>query len=278
MTWQLTHAGLPDNLTRWKLLRLVEVARRQLGLSKGAVSYLRLAISLTTDGDYVKGRICAFWASVTEIAASLGMDRRQIGRIEAELADRGLIQKTSTNRSRRGGQRLEGVIQHEFGINLAPLIAQAREIECLAQQAIREQTEAKSLRKQINKLFARIRELDCDEAERIADALLPNHRPSTIQSFQRLKQIAAALEAVLSDFMEEDRRVEMSHQCDISTLPNTKPKKIEKICIAEKRRAPQPIRPLPHRSGFWLLSGSASTSHFMHRVSVMVMLPKNSAW
>ncbi|WP_323033067.1 hypothetical protein [Paracoccus sp. (in: a-proteobacteria)] len=127
-------------------------------------------------------------------------------------------------------------------MNLAPLIARAREIQGLAQQAIHEQIEAKSLRKQINTLFARIRELDCDEAEQIADALLPNHRPSTIQSFQRLKQIAAALEAVLSDFMGEDRRVEMSHQCDISTLPNTKAKRIKKTCSAETRPASQPIR------------------------------------
>ena len=100
MMQHLTHAGLPADLTRWQLLRLVETARRPLGLSKSAVGCH--AIGLTTDGDFAKDRICAFWASVTEIAASLSMERRQITRIEAELIERGLIHKSSTNRSRLG--------------------------------------------------------------------------------------------------------------------------------------------------------------------------------
>jgi replication initiation protein RepC len=245
MTQHLTHAGLPDDLTRWQLLRLVEVARRKLGLSKGAVSYLRLAIGLTADGDFAKGRICAFWASVTEIAASLGMERRQIARIEAELIIRGFIHKSSTDRSRRSGHRLRGVILHEFGINLAPLIGQALEIQVLAQKAIEEQIEAKSLRKQINKLFESIRKLGSVEAERVADALLPNHRPSTIQNFQRLRQVAASLEAVLSDFTTDVGAGEMSHPCDISTPPNTNLNQIDKTCRAENRSVPQPIRTTP---------------------------------
>lgn len=252
MTQHLTHAGLPADLTRWQLLRLVESARRSLGLSKGAVGYLRHAIELTTDGDFAKGRICAFWASVTEIAASLGMERRQITRIEAELIERGLIHKSSTNRSRRSGHRLHGVIRHEFGINLAPLIERAREIQALAHRAMQEQVEAKALRKQINKLFERIRGLGCDEAELAADAVLRNHRPSTIQSFQRLRQVAAALEAVLADFSADAGRGEMSHQCDISTLPNTNPEQIDKTCRAENRVARRPIRTTPAQ--VWLLA------------------------
>ena len=252
MTQHLTHAGLPDNLTRWQLLRSVEVARRSLGLSKGAISYLRHAIGLTMDGDFAKGRICAFWASVTEIAASLGMERRQITRIETELIALRLIHKSSAERSRRSGHRLHGVIQHEFGINLAPLIGRAREIQKLAQRAMQEQIEAKALRKQINKLFGRIRTLDCDSAAEAADAILPSHRPSTIQSFQRLKQIVAALEAVLDDFSTDDGGGEMSHRCDISTLPNTNLHQINKTCRAEKRVGPRPIRATPEQ--VWLLA------------------------
>lgn len=248
----LTHAGLPGDLTRWQLLRLVETARRGLGLSKGAVSYLRHAVSLTTDGDFAAGRICAFWASVTEIAAVLGMERRQIGRIEAELMAKRLIHKSSTDRSRRSGHRLHGVIRHEFGINLAPLIDRAREIQALAQQTMQEQIEAKAPRKQINKLFGRIRELGCEAAGDAADTILPNHRSSTIQSFQRLKQIAAALEAVLDDFSTDAGAGEMSHQCDISTLPNTNLNQIDKTCRAEKQARPRPIRTTPEQ--VWLLA------------------------
>lgn len=252
MTQHLTHAGLPADLTRWQLLQMVETARRALGLSKGAVSYLRHAIGLTTDSDFTKGRICAFWASVTEIAASLGMDRRQIARIEAELITRGLIHKSSADRSRRSGHRLRGVIRHEFGINLAPLIGRALEIRALAQQAMQEQIEAKALRKQINKLFERIRGLDSGAAEEAADAILSNHRPSTIQSFQRLKQVAEALEAVLDDFSTGAGGGEMSHQCDISTLPNTNLNQIDKTCRAEKRAGARPIRTTPQQA--WLLA------------------------
>lgn len=252
MTQHLTHPGLPADLTRWQLLQMVETARRALGLSKGAVSYLRHAVGRTADGDFAKGRICAFWTSVTEIAASLAMERRQIARIEAELIERGLIHKSSADRSRRSGDRLHGVIRYEFGINLAPLIGRAQEIRALAQRAVQEQIEAKSLRRQINKLFGRIRALDCGAAEDAADAILPNHRPSTIQSFQRLKQIAAALEAVLDDFSTDDRGGEMSHRCDISTLPNTNLNQINKTCRAESRAGPRPIRTTPEQ--VWLLS------------------------
>ncbi|MDO5622861.1 MAG: helix-turn-helix domain-containing protein [Paracoccus sp. (in: a-proteobacteria)] len=118
---QLTHSGLPEGLSRWKLFHLIEVARRKIGLSKGAIAYLRCAITATDDGDFAKGRICAFWTSVTEIAAFTGIDRRQIARIEAELIATGLIAKSCTDRARRSGSRLRGVIRHEFGINLAPL-------------------------------------------------------------------------------------------------------------------------------------------------------------
>ena len=252
MTRHLTHPGLPADLTRWQLLQMVETARRALGLSKGAVSYLRHAIGRTADGDFTKGRICAFWTSVTEIAASLAMERRQIARIEAELIARRLIHKSSADRSSRSGQRLHGVIQHEFGINLAPLIERAQEIRALAQRAMQEQIEAKCLRKQINKLFGRIRALDCGSAADAADAILPNHRPSTIQSFQRLKQIAAALEAVLDDFSTDADGGEMSHQCDISTLPNTNLNQINKTCRAEKRAGRRPIRTTPEQ--IWLLA------------------------
>ncbi|WP_323009726.1 hypothetical protein [Paracoccus sp. (in: a-proteobacteria)] len=135
-------------------------------------------------------------------------------------------------------------------MNLAPLIERAQEIRALAQRAMQEQIEAKSLRKQINKLFGRIRALDCGSAEGAADAILPNHRPSTIQSFQRLKQIAAALEAVLDDFSTGAGGGELSHRCDISTLPNTNLNQINKTCRAEKMVGSRPIRTTPEQVWF----------------------------
>lgn len=60
MTQHLTHGGLPDGMTRWQFFGLIESAGRQLGRSKGAFFYIKVAISNTTDEDYAAGRICGF--------------------------------------------------------------------------------------------------------------------------------------------------------------------------------------------------------------------------
>lgn len=245
MTQHLTHGGLPDGMTRWQFFGLIESARRQLGLSKGAIAYLKVAISRTMDEDFLAGNICSFWTSVTKIAAQSGLDRRQVARIEADLIQRELLAKTASDHSRRGGSRKDGKIGHEFGINLAPLIARAAEIQAAARMATFEEEEAERLRARIRKLFGDIRRLCLDGAVEAAEEILPNRRPSTIQSFERLKQVAEALEAVWDDFSTEVSRGEKSHQCDISPALNTSKENINKTCRAAKQRATQPIRTTP---------------------------------
>lgn len=134
MTQHLTHGGLPEGMTRWQFFGLIESARRQLGLSKGAIAYLKVAITNTMDEDFLTGRICSFWTSVTKIAAQAGLDRRQVARIEAWLIEQGFLIKSASDHSRRGGHRKGGKIRHEFGINLAPLIARAGEVEAAAEK------------------------------------------------------------------------------------------------------------------------------------------------
>ena len=245
MSAPLTHNGLPAGMSRWQLFGFVEKARRQLGLSKGAVAYLKVAISRTMDEDYVAGRICSFWTSVTKISAQACLDRRQVARIEADLIERGMLAKSASDHSRRGGSRRDGQIGHEFGINLAPLIERAAEIQVAARKAAFEDQEAERLRTQIKKLFGDIRRLGFDGAMEAAEAVLPNRRPSTVQSFERLRQVAEALEAVWEDFSVEIGRGEMSHQCDISPPLNTDKEKKYKTCRAKKARQPQPVRITP---------------------------------
>lgn len=60
MTRHLTHNGLPSGMTRWQFFGLIERGRRQLGLSKGAIAYLKVAISNSMEEDFVAGRICSF--------------------------------------------------------------------------------------------------------------------------------------------------------------------------------------------------------------------------
>ena len=246
MTQHLTHGGLPNGLTRWQFFGLIESARRQIGLSKGAVSYLKVAISNTMDEDFLAGRICSFWTSVTKIAAQAGLDRRQVARIESDLIRRGLLTKTASDHSRRVGCRRDGKIGNEFGINLAPLIARAVEIQVAARKAAFEEEEAERLRIRIKKLFGDIRRLHFDSAMEAAEEILPNRRPSTIQSFERLKQVAEALEAVWEDFSAEVSRGKKSHQCDILPALNTSKENINKTCRAEKpREARLPLRTHP---------------------------------
>lgn len=245
MTQHLTHGGLPDGMTRWQFFGLIESARRQLGLSKGAIAYLKVAISNTMDEDYVAGRICGFWTSVTKTASQAGLDRRQVARIEGSLIERGFLAKSASDHSRRGGSRRDGRIGHEFGINLAPLIARAAEIQAAARMATFEEEEAERLRARIRKLFGDIRRLCLNVATEAAEEILPNRRPSTIQSFERLKQVAEALEAVWEDFSAEISRGEKSHQCDISPPPNTSKENINKTCRAEKQREARPVRVCP---------------------------------
>jgi len=245
MTQHLTHTGLPDGMTRWQFFGLIKRGRRQLGLSKGAIAYLKVAISNTMDEDFVAGRICSFWTSVTKIAAQAGLDRRQIARIEGDLILRGLLAKTASDHSRRAGSRRDGKIGNEFGINLAPLIARAVEIQAAAQKAAFEEEEAERLRRRIKKLFGDIRRLCFDGAMKAAEEVLPNRRPSTIQNFERLRQVAEALETVWEDFSAQIGRGEKSHQCDISPALNTSKENISKTCRAERRRDVQPVRTTP---------------------------------
>ncbi|MGJ8596788.1 helix-turn-helix domain-containing protein [Sulfitobacter sp.] len=253
MTQHLTHCGLPEGVTRWQFLGLIQTARRQLGFTKGAVAYLKVAISCTQDEDFKAGRICAFWTSVTKIAGRAELDRRQVARIEADLIDREFLGKSASDHSRRGGSRKEGAIGHEFGINLAPLINRASEIQSAARKAMFEENESDRLRAQIRKLFGDIRKLRMDGACEAASNVLPNSRPSTIQCFSRLKQVAEALEAVWKDFSAEASRGEKSHQCDISPSLNTVKEKKSKTCRSAEAVDQRPIATRPAQAA--LLAG-----------------------
>ncbi|KGM89660.1 Replication protein C N-terminal domain protein [Roseovarius mucosus DSM 17069] len=245
MTQHLTHGGLPDGMTRWEFFGLIESARRQLGLSKGAIAYLKVAISRTMDEDFLAGNICSFWTSVTKIAAQAELDRRQVARIEADLVERRLLAKTASDHSRRAGSRRDGKVGHEFGINLAPLIVRVAEIQAAARKAAFEKEEAERLRIRIKKLFGDLRRLGSDGAMEAAEEILPNRRPSTIHNFERLKQVTEALEAVWEDFSAEVSRGEKSHQCDISPALNTSKENINKTCRVAIQRDTQPVRTTP---------------------------------
>ena len=168
MTQALTHNGLPASLTRWQFFGLIQTARRQLDLSKGAIGYLKVAIGCTQDEDFKTGRICAFWTSATKTAGRAEVDRRQVARIEVDLIEHRFLEKSASDHSGRGGSRKNVAISHEFGINLAPLINLADEIQAAARKALFEVDEGDRLRARVRKLFGDIRKLQMDDASEAA--------------------------------------------------------------------------------------------------------------
>lgn len=210
MTHVLKHRGLPDGMTRWELYSYLVKAAKHFGLTHAALKYLRFAISKTQDQDYAANRICAIWPSVAETASQLDTDPRQIARAEALLVDLGLIIKSSATRCRRYGVRSENLIRYAYGINLAPLVERAREIELAARKACFEKDEAKRLRLHIPKLLERVGIAGDSSAAAAAEAILPSRRPSRIWRYDRLKEVADALEALIDTLGEEPVAVEMS--------------------------------------------------------------------
>jgi len=165
---------------------------------------------------------------VTKIAGRAKLDRRQVARIKADLIEHGFLGKPASDHSGRGGSRKDGAIGHEFGINPAPLINWA----------------------------GYIWKLRVDGACEAASNVLPNSRPSTIQSFNRLKQVAEALEAVRKNLSAEAIRGEKSHHCDISPSLNTVKEKKSKTCSGAKTIDQRPLATRPSQAA--LLAGRES--------------------
>ena len=160
--------------------------------------------------------IDTLWRSVSETASQLEVDPRQIARAEARLAGLGFIVKSSAARCRRYGVMSENVIRYAFGINLAPLVDRAREIETAERRACFEKEEAKRLRLHIPKLLELVRTSGDASAEEAAEVILP---PRRFWRYARLKEIADALEALIKTLADVSVAVEMSDRCDANVAP-----------------------------------------------------------
>ncbi|MBQ2262422.1 MAG: hypothetical protein II336_13745 [Loktanella sp.] len=234
MSATLTHRGLPADITPYRLKHLLQQSRTALGLSTGAVRYLAFAIENCQPADFQNGRICAIWHSLERLANIFGMSRRQIGRIEAELVDAGLIRRTYPERKSRSGDRSEGLIKRAAGINLAPLIEQAEYIRLLVSRQMRADEDQKRLREHIQGLFRQIRALENDVADEAATSILPRRRPVELTDIGKMQEIAEALEAVLSDFSTGVSQPEMSVRSDKNVRLITNKEKKHKTRMAEK--------------------------------------------
>ncbi|UWR15611.1 helix-turn-helix domain-containing protein [Sulfitobacter sp. M368] len=234
MSVRLVHGGLPSDITPYQLKRFLKRARVSLGLSKGAIEYLVFAIDNCQPSDFVQGRICAIWHSLERLAQNFGLSKRQVGRIEAELVDAGLILRTYPERKSRSGDRADGVIKRAAGINLAPLIEQAEYVRSLVSRQMQADEDQKRLREHIQGLFRQIRELGKADADEAATSILPRRRPTELNDIAKMQEVAEALEAVLSDFSTDCGPPNMTVGSDENVRLNTNKEKKTKTCMAEK--------------------------------------------
>lgn len=236
MSMRLTHSGLPADITPYRLKLLLQQARTALGLSAGAVQYLAFAIENCQPSDFQQGRICAIWHSLERLGTIFRLSKRQIGRIEAELVEAGLIKRTYPERKSRSGDRVDGVIKRAAGINLAPLIEQAEYIRLLVSRQMRADEEHKRLREHIQDLFRQIRQLGNPDADEAATCIVPRRRPTELSDIKKMQEVAEALEAVLADFSTVVSQPEMTVGSDENVRLNTNEEKKNKTCMAEKPR------------------------------------------
>ncbi|MBA85952.1 MAG: hypothetical protein CML60_07970 [Rhodobacteraceae bacterium] len=234
MSVRLTHNGLPADMTSYRLKLLLQQARIALGLSSGALKYLEFAIDNCQPSDFQQGRICAIWHSLERLAVLLGLSKRQITRIEAELVGAGLIKRTYPERKSRSGDRVDGVIKRAAGINLAPLIEQAEYIRLLVSRQMQADEDRKRLREYIQGLFRQIRDLDNADADEAATCILPRRRPNELSDIKKMQEVAEALEAVLADFSVVAGQPEITVESDENVRLITNKEKKNKIRMAAK--------------------------------------------
>lgn len=250
MSVRLTHNGLPADMTPFRLKQLLLQARVALGLSSGALKYLEFAIDNCQPSDFQQGRICAIWYSLERLTAAFRLSKRQIGRIEAELVDTGLIKRTYPERKSRSGDRVDGVIKRAAGINLAPLIEKAEYIRLLVSRQMQADEDRKQLCEHIQGLFRQIRDLDNADADEAATCILPRRRPNELSDIKKMQEVAVALEAVLADFSAVAGQSEMAVESDKNVRLNMNEEKKNKIRIAEKPREERRLNTSPAHARF----------------------------
>jgi replication initiation protein RepC len=114
--------GLPDGVSHYELIQLVQNLEKKIGLSSAVVEHLRYLITHTREVDWRPGGAPIVYRSVQMTATDRGRSERQIHNLERALYNAGLIQWNDTENYKRYGRRNEkGQIEYAFGVDLTPL-------------------------------------------------------------------------------------------------------------------------------------------------------------
>jgi hypothetical protein len=224
MSASLTHAGLPDGVTPFKLCDLVaEIAPgtcKKERLSATAVRLLQYFIRACRQSDFEPGKICGTWEQPQTMAGELRISTKVLHNAEAELLEAGFIERTHTPHARRSGKRHNGNIVALSGISLRPLIDgyakwQAR------REAIEMQASAVfCLKQEVAALNREVRASDNPEAIERAGEILPRGRVSRINDVEKLEALRNALEALLVLLELPSGATESSDRTEEIVTPN----------------------------------------------------------
>jgi len=229
----MTHPGLPDGMTLFALLELIEKLRTDLDLLDQDITYLRWAFQRTKRIDFNAGRICAVWMSVSKIAVELGFSPRKVHRIEDRLQRCGVVSKTSLANGRRYGRRgHDGQIARAAGLNLAPVVHRAGDLVGKLLLSRLSQIELKDEQNRARDQIRDLRSLGSEEAIAAAKAAFPRLRPTEVRDIANLAEIVEALSAVIADFSDVDGRTEQAASSDSLDRPSTKNERLIKTCSA----------------------------------------------
>lgn len=234
MSISLTHGGLPDGVTPFKLCDLVaEIAPgtcKKERLSATAVRLLQYFIRACRQSDFEPGKICGTWEQPQTMAGQLRISTRVLHTAEAELLEAGFIERTHTPHARRSGKRHNGNIVALAGISLRPLIDgwakwQAR------REAIELQASAVfCLKQEVAALNREVRASDNPEAIERAGEILPRGRVSRINDVEKLEALRNALEALLVLLELPSGATKSSDQTEEIVTPNIPESNSSKNC------------------------------------------------
>ena len=150
--------GLPEGVTRWRLMAAARGAARRLVLTVSMLALLEHYVDRSHDQDWTAGAEPVIGWPLIDIAEALGKSERQIRNLERALAERGLLcWRDSGNHHRKGRRDRSGALVYAYGPSLAPMGARALEIIALAGEARRELAELRRTRMEISALRRRIR-------------------------------------------------------------------------------------------------------------------------
>ena len=234
MSASLTHAGLPDGVTPFKLCDLVaEIAPgtcKKERLSATAVRLLQYFIRACRQSDFEPGKICGTWEQPQTMAGELRISTKVLHNAEAELLEAGFIERTHTPHARRSGKRHDGNIVALAGISLRPLIDgwakwQAR------REAIELQANAVfCLKQEVTALNREVRASDDPDAIERAGEILPRGRISRINDVEKLEALRDALEALLVLLEVPSGATKSSYQTEEIVTPNIPESNSSKNC------------------------------------------------